>query len=114
MPPSPVSRNSPSSSFGPPLPGPQTTAQSNPNLPVQDSSSGRGSGNGGIGSGGVAAIAVVAGVLMLGLFGFIALWITKRKKKKSGVNDAYIIPASLGSSPRSGNMLYYFVVSKAN
>lgn len=98
----PVSHSSPSSSFGPPLSDPQRAAQSSHNLPAQDSSSAKGNSNGGVSSGGAAAIAVVAAVLTIGLIGFIALWITKRKKRKSGANDAYIMPASLGSSPGSG------------
>lgn len=57
--------------------------------------------SGGIGSGGAAAIGVVVGVLMFGLVSLMALWIMKRKKRKSGANDAYVMPASLGSSPRS-------------
>ncbi|KAL2904896.1 Proline-rich receptor-like protein kinase PERK9 [Bienertia sinuspersici] len=63
------------------------------------------SGHGGIGTGAAVAIGVVAGLLMLGLLGLVGLWIFKRKRKSSGPYDGHVIPASIGSSPRSDGKL---------
>ncbi|XP_021718255.1 proline-rich receptor-like protein kinase PERK9 [Chenopodium quinoa] len=61
--------------------------------------------NGGIGTGGAVAIGVVVGLLMLGLIGLVGVWIFKRNKKSSGPYDGHVIPASIGSSPRSDGKL---------
>lgn len=42
---------------------------------------------------------------MLGLIGLVGVWIFKRKKKSSGPYDGHVIPASMGSSPRSDGKL---------
>lgn len=94
----------------PPSQGPQTTVPSPPILPNNSppfdaphtaNRVGSSSPSGGVGSGGTAVIGVIAGVLMLGLIGLVAFWIFKRKKKNFGANGGHVIPASLGSSPRS-------------
>ena len=96
----------------PPSPGPQTTVPSPPILPNNSSpfdapqTTNRAGSSGGIGSAGTAAIGVIAGVLMLGLIGLVAFCIFKQKKKKFGANGGHVIPASVGSSPRSGNNFY--------
>ncbi|KAK9750482.1 hypothetical protein RND81_02G200500 [Saponaria officinalis] len=90
--PTPVGQSPPSSPSSPSLPGnksgfPQTSS----NAPSK----------GGIGSGGAVAIGVIAGALILGLIGLVAFWMFKRKKRSSGAYDGHVIPASIGSSPRS-------------
>ncbi|XP_038892555.1 proline-rich receptor-like protein kinase PERK9 isoform X2 [Benincasa hispida] len=56
--------------------------------------------NGGISSGGVIAIGVVAGILVLSIIGFVVWYIRKPRKNDSG-RGGYIMPSSLGSSPKS-------------
>ena len=58
-----------------------------------------------IGTGGTVALGVIVGLLVLGLIGFIGIWMFKRKKKSRRTFDDHVVPASLGSSPRSGNAL---------
>ena len=48
------------------------------------------------------AIGAAIGIIMLSLIG-LALWcMRKRRKEISGLNGVYVMPSSLGSSPRSG------------
>ncbi|RVW65148.1 Proline-rich receptor-like protein kinase PERK9 [Vitis vinifera] len=56
---------------------------------------------GGIGTVGTVAIGLVLGLVVLVLIGVAFLCLRKRKKKVSGLNGGYVMPATLGSSPRS-------------
>jgi hypothetical protein len=48
------------------------------------------------------AIGAAIGIIMLSLVG-LALWCMRRRRKEiSGLNGVYVMPSSLGSSPRSG------------
>lgn len=49
------------------------------------------------------AIGAAIGIIMLSLVG-LALWCMRRRRKEiSGLNGVYVMPSSLGSSPRSGS-----------
>ena len=65
---------------------------------------------GGIGTVGTVAIGLVLGLVVLVLIGVAFLCLRKRKKKVSGLNGGYVMPATLGSSPRSGSTitLYHY------
>ncbi|KAH9625067.1 hypothetical protein KSS87_010557 [Heliosperma pusillum] len=101
--PSPLVQIPPSSSLSPP--GSLIKVPPSPGLPGNKSGFPQTGSNapskGGIGSGGAVAIGVITGALILGLIGLIALWMIKRKKRSYGANDGHVIPASIGSSPRS-------------
>ncbi|KAJ6899423.1 hypothetical protein NC652_025782 [Populus alba x Populus x berolinensis] len=89
--------------LGPPPPArvspPSPTNNTAPNSPGSSNSTG----NGGIGTGGIVAIGAAIGIIMLSLVG-LALWcMRKRRKEISGLNGVYVMPSSLGSSPRSGS-----------
>ena len=48
------------------------------------------------------AIGAAIGIIMLILVG-LALWCMRKQRKEiSGLNGVYVMPSSLGSSPRSG------------
>ncbi|XP_057542623.1 proline-rich receptor-like protein kinase PERK9 [Amaranthus tricolor] len=109
----------PSKTPGPPAPGLKLSppppidsiAPSTPSLPTNRSgqntpeTANNASSHGGIGTGGVVAIGVIVGLLVLGLIGFIGIWMFKRKKKSRRTFDDHVVPASLGSSPRSDGKL---------
>ncbi|KAL9364790.1 hypothetical protein Peur_042663 [Populus x canadensis] len=85
----------PPSLVSPPSPTNNTT----PNSPESSNSTG----NGGIGIGGIVAIGAAIGIIMLILVG-LALWCMRKQRKEiSGLNGVYVMPSSLGSSPRSGS-----------
>ncbi|KAH8496286.1 hypothetical protein H0E87_019158 [Populus deltoides] len=78
---------------------PSPTNNTAPNSPGSSNSTG----NGGIGTGGMVAIGAAIGIIMLSLVG-LALWCMRRRRKEiSGLNGVYVMPSSLGSSPRSGS-----------
>lgn len=60
--------------------------------------------NGGINTGSVIAIGVVAGIVVLAIVGFVVWYIRKPRKNDSG-RRGYIIPSSMGSSPKSGTAM---------
>ncbi|XP_010681365.2 proline-rich receptor-like protein kinase PERK9 [Beta vulgaris subsp. vulgaris] len=94
--------------ISPPSPGSVPSAPGLPaNRPSPDApeTANNATSNGGIGTGATVAIGVVVGLLMLGLIGLIGVWVYKRKKKSSGSYDGHVIPASIGSSPRSDGKL---------
>ncbi|CAO2830073.1 unnamed protein product [Amaranthus hypochondriacus] len=96
--------------LSPPPPGVDSIAPSASSLPANRSSqntpetASKASGHG-IGAGGAVAIGIVVGLLMLGLIGLLGIWIFKRRKKSRGTYDGHVIPASMGSSPRSDGKL---------
>lgn len=60
------------------------------------------------------AIAVVSSLLLLGIFGIVVCCVWKRKKKVSGHNGGgYIMPTSIGSSPKSGKQLAFLILLNA-
>ncbi|KAI9389934.1 hypothetical protein POPTR_008G111600v4 [Populus trichocarpa] len=78
---------------------PSPTNNTAPNSPESSNSTG----NGGIGIGGIVAIGAAIGIIMLILVG-LALWCMRKQRKEiSGLNGVYVMPSSLGSSPRSGS-----------
>ncbi|KAL9226018.1 hypothetical protein vseg_001874 [Gypsophila vaccaria] len=99
----PVVHSPPSSLISPP--GTSTKVPSSPTLPGSNSvfpqTSNNAPSKGGISSGGAIAIGVITGALILGVIGLVALWMFKRKKRSYGTYDGHVIPASIGSSPRS-------------
>ncbi|KAH6797895.1 proline-rich extensin-like receptor kinase 10 [Perilla frutescens var. hirtella] len=104
-PPPPSTASSPPS-FSPPSlnpPGNTNTTTTSP------SSSGDG-----LDTGATMAIVVVSSLLLLGLFGIVACCVWKRKKKASGHNGGYIMPTSMGSSPKSGSSLLKVQISSPN
>nr|TKR85010.1 proline-rich receptor-like protein kinase PERK9 isoform X2 [Populus alba] len=89
----------PSYSTPPALSPPTIRLSPAPNSPESSNSTG----NGGIGIGGIAAIGAAIGIIMLILVG-LALWCMRKQRKEiSGLNGVYVMPSSLGSSPRSGS-----------
>ncbi|KGN52026.1 proline-rich receptor-like protein kinase PERK9 isoform X1 [Cucumis sativus] len=102
-PPPPPSRLSPPLPSKPPtLPsGNRTGDGSGPNDGGANSNS---NSNGGISSGGVIAIGVAAGIVVLFIIGFVVWYIRKPRKNDSG-RGGYIMPSSLGSSPKSESSL---------
>ncbi|XP_057482466.1 proline-rich receptor-like protein kinase PERK9 [Actinidia eriantha] len=74
--------------------GNPTTNNSSPN--AQNSTS-----KGGLGTGRAVAIGLVLGFILLSLVGIAAWCMRRRKKKVSGLGGGYILPTSLGSSPKS-------------
>ncbi|CAH9119615.1 unnamed protein product [Cuscuta europaea] len=113
-PPSPVTnppRNSPNLPHGTPniVPSPPTPTRKQPEpfLPPPSPSSSEPSNNsssnsgGGIGTGGTVAVGLAFGLLLLGVIGIAGWCIWKRKRKALGQNAGYILPTSLGSSPKS-------------
>ncbi|CBI27111.3 hypothetical protein VitviT2T_000204 [Vitis vinifera] len=91
----------------PPLSPPSSpqTPNSPSDSPSVNNSTPNGSPNstskGGIGTVGTVAIGLVLGLVVLVLIGVAFLCLRKRKKKVSGLNGGYVMPATLGSSPRS-------------
>ncbi|CAI9756121.1 unnamed protein product [Fraxinus pennsylvanica] len=63
------------------------------------------------GAGGTIAIVSVLVFLLLAIFASIGWCIWKRKKKASGLVGGYIMPASLGSSPKSDSTLLKVQIS---
>ncbi|KAL2519176.1 Proline-rich receptor-like protein kinase PERK10 [Abeliophyllum distichum] len=109
---SPPSSNSPQRSSPPPIvlmppPPPSTVSQptntnnSSTNAPESSQSTG----GGGIGTGGTVAIVSVLVLLLLAIFASVGRCIWKRKKKASGLGGGYVMPTSLGSSPKSDSIL---------
>ncbi|KAL2546325.1 putative proline-rich receptor-like protein kinase PERK9 [Forsythia ovata] len=109
---SPPSSNSPQRSSPPPTvlmppPPPSTvskptnTNNSNTNAPESSQSTG----GGGIGTGGTVAIVSVLVLLLLAIFASVGWCIWNRKKKASGLGGGYVLPTSLGSSPKSDSIL---------
>ncbi|KAJ9708053.1 hypothetical protein PVL29_000222 [Vitis rotundifolia] len=122
QPATPPSRNSPPKGSPPPprTPTPPPPGRSPPPLsppsspqtpnspsdsPSVNNSTPNGSPNstskGGIGTVGTVAIGLALGLVVLVLIGVAFLCLRKRKKKVSGLNGGYVMPATLGSSPRS-------------
>ncbi|KAB5538273.1 hypothetical protein DKX38_015806 [Salix brachista] len=101
--PNPPALSPPKIRLAPPPPAlvspPSPTNNTAPNSPESSNSTG----NGGISTGGIVAIGAAIGIIMLSLIG-LALWcMRKRRKEISGLNGVYVMPSSLGSSPRSGS-----------
>ncbi|KAL3501613.1 hypothetical protein ACH5RR_036062 [Cinchona calisaya] len=96
---SPTSPSPPSPSLVPPS-DPSTNSSS-----TNASHTSRSTGGGGIGTGGTLAIGLILGVLLLSLIGTAAWCVLKRKKKASG---GYVLPTSMGSSPKSESALLKF------
>ncbi|XP_022944987.1 proline-rich receptor-like protein kinase PERK9 isoform X2 [Cucurbita moschata] len=100
-PPPPSLVSPPVSSKTPTLPpGNPTDDGSGPNGGVNSNSNS----NGGIDTGGVIAIGVVAGIVVLAIVGFVVWYIRKPRKNDSG-RRGYIIPSSMGSSPKSESLM---------
>ncbi|KAG6574008.1 Proline-rich receptor-like protein kinase PERK9, partial [Cucurbita argyrosperma subsp. sororia] len=100
-PPPPSLVSPPVSSKTPTLPpGNPTDDGSGPNGGVNSNSNS----NGGINTGGVIAIGVVAGIVVLAIVGFVVWYIRKPRKNDSG-RRGYIIPSSMGSSPKSESLM---------
>ncbi|XP_022967960.1 proline-rich receptor-like protein kinase PERK9 isoform X2 [Cucurbita maxima] len=100
-PPPPSLVSPPVSSKTPTLPpGNPTDDGSGPNGGVNSNSNS----NGGINTGGVIAIGVVAGIVVLAIVGFVVWYIRKPRKNDSG-RGGYIIPSSMGSSPKSESLM---------
>ncbi|KAF3580282.1 hypothetical protein DY000_02033485 [Brassica cretica] len=71
------------------------------------------SGGGGVGTGGIAAIGVIVGLLLLSLF-VLALWFTrKRKRKDPGAFVGYTMPPSGYSSPQGSDAVLFNTNSSA-
>uniref|UniRef100_A0A6N2N8Y9 non-specific serine/threonine protein kinase n=1 Tax=Salix viminalis TaxID=40686 RepID=A0A6N2N8Y9_SALVM len=101
--PNPPALSPPKIRLAPPPPAlvspPSPTNNTAPNSPESSNSTG----NGGISTGGIVAIGAAIGIIMLSLIG-LALWCMKKRRKEiSGLNGVYVMPSSLGSSPRSGS-----------
>ncbi|KAL2542715.1 Proline-rich receptor-like protein kinase PERK10 [Abeliophyllum distichum] len=119
---SPPSPNSPPSSPSPPVnqmsPPPSTLVSPppppSPPSPFPSSISSQSKGGGGITTGGTLAIGLVLGLLLLSVAGTAAWCIWKRKKKASGFDGGYVIPNSLGSSPKSDAALLKVQISAPN
>ncbi|XP_011008906.1 PREDICTED: proline-rich receptor-like protein kinase PERK9 [Populus euphratica] len=89
--------------LAPPPPALVSTPSPTNNTASNSPGSSNSTGNGGIGTGGMVAIGAAIGIIMLSLVG-LALWcMRKRRKEISGLNGVYVMPSSLGSSPRSGS-----------
>ncbi|XP_052199625.1 proline-rich receptor-like protein kinase PERK9 isoform X2 [Diospyros lotus] len=101
----------PSSHLSPPSPLPhQVPAPSSGNPATNDASTNateksNSSGNGGLGTGGTVAIGLVLGFLLLSLIGIVAWYMIKKKRRTSGLNGMYVMPTSMGSSPKSDSAL---------
>ncbi|KAA8529234.1 hypothetical protein F0562_033967 [Nyssa sinensis] len=100
---SPPSPSPPSPSQVPIPPSGNPTNNSNANVP--ENSNSNSTGNGGLGTGGTVAIGLVLGFVLLGIIGMAAWCMRKQKKKVSGLNGSYVMPTSLGSSPKSDSAL---------
>uniref|UniRef100_A0A5B7BI35 non-specific serine/threonine protein kinase n=1 Tax=Davidia involucrata TaxID=16924 RepID=A0A5B7BI35_DAVIN len=99
---SPPSSSPPSPSQVPiPPSGNPTTNSSSANAPENSTSTG----NGGLGTGGAVAIGLVLGFILLSVIGTAVWCMRKQKKKVSGLNGGYVMPTSLGSSPKSDSAL---------
>ncbi|CAI9775173.1 unnamed protein product [Fraxinus pennsylvanica] len=121
-PPSPVNQMSPPPSApvsSPPLSPPSSslvpsgstkTNNSIANVPPSSPPTG----GGGISTGGTLAIGLVLGLLLLSIAGTAAWCIWKRKKKVSGLDGGYVMPNSLGSSPKSDAALLKVHISASN
>uniref|UniRef100_A0A6N2NGU0 non-specific serine/threonine protein kinase n=1 Tax=Salix viminalis TaxID=40686 RepID=A0A6N2NGU0_SALVM len=101
--PNPPALSPPKIRLAPPPPAlvspPSPTNNTAPNSPESSNSTG----NGGISTVGIVAIGATIGIIMLSLIG-LALWCMKKRRKEiSGLNGVYVMPSSLGSSPRSGS-----------
>ncbi|KAA8532784.1 hypothetical protein F0562_032817 [Nyssa sinensis] len=81
--------------------GNPTTNNSSANAPGNSNSTG----NGGLGTGGAVAIGLVLGFILLSLIGVAAWFMRQQKKKVSGLGGGYVMPTSLGSSPKSDSAL---------
>ncbi|KAL2559087.1 Proline-rich receptor-like protein kinase PERK9 [Forsythia ovata] len=90
--------------------GSTNTNNSITNIPPSSQSKG----GGGISTGGTLAIGLVLGLLLLSMAGTAAWCIWKRKKKASGLDGGYVIPNSLGSSPKSDAALLKVHTSAPN
>ncbi|CAA2967160.1 proline-rich receptor kinase PERK9 [Olea europaea subsp. europaea] len=107
---SPPSSNSPQRS--PPSPpsvvySPTNNNNSSANAPKSSQSAG----GGGIGTGVTIAIVSVLVFLLLSIFASVWWCIWKRKKKATGLGGVYIMPTSVGSSPKSDSTLLKVQIS---
>ncbi|KAF8080165.1 hypothetical protein N665_0970s0001 [Sinapis alba] len=111
----------PSNTPSPPKPSPDTRSPPPPEKPTppasnngnNTSSSSGSSPSGGIGTGGIAAIGVIVGLLLLSLF-VLALWFTrKRKRKDPGTFVGYTMPPSGYSSPQGSDAVLFNTNSSA-
>ncbi|XP_057478614.1 proline-rich receptor-like protein kinase PERK9 [Actinidia eriantha] len=92
----------PTTTLSPPSPSQVPTAPSD--IPTTNNSSPHAQNStskGGLGTVGVVAIGLVLGFILLSLIGTAAWCMRRRKKKFSGLGGGYILPTSLGSSPKS-------------
>ncbi|KAJ9140656.1 hypothetical protein P3X46_031275 [Hevea brasiliensis] len=94
-PPSPVIR------LGPPPPSFNSPPSSDNNTIPSASRSSNSTDFGGIGTVGVVAIGVAVGIIMLSLVGLAVWCLRKRRKDALRHNGSYVMPSSLGFSPRS-------------
>ncbi|CAI9785332.1 unnamed protein product [Fraxinus pennsylvanica] len=101
---SPASLNSPQRSPPPPPPS-VVSSPTNNNSSTKAPESSQSAGGGGIGTGVTVAIVSVLVLLLLSIFASVGWCIWKRKKKVSGLGGGYIMPTSVGSSPKSDSTL---------
>ncbi|CAA0828823.1 Proline-rich receptor-like protein kinase PERK9 [Striga hermonthica] len=96
-PPPPVVSSPPPVSVAPPG---NTRANETTGDTPESSSSPSAACDGGIGTGGTTAILVVVSLVLLGIFGFAAFCLWKRKKREAGWSGGHILSTSIGSSPQ--------------